>query len=155
MMIRHVRIPVVMAASVLVATGLVASAADSLPMIRGLEAETGASGVVIHLRATGEIETVHYSPQPGVWIVEMSEAVWDDYAAVLEARELGIERAELSHVDEFGKRVSRLTVWLAEPARLELAPAEDGLDLQFVPLQPPSTAAEVGMERATPLSPPL
>jgi len=155
MMIRHVRIPVVMAASVLVATGLVASAADSLPMIRGLDAETGASGVVIHLRATGEIETVHYSPQPGVWIVEMSEAGWDEQAAVLEARELGIERAELSHVDEFGKRVSRLTVWLSEPARLELASVEEGLDLEFVPLQPVSGTAVAASQRLTPAADPV
>jgi type IV pilus assembly protein PilQ len=149
MMIRHVRIPVVMAAFVLMTIGVVASAADSLPMIRGLEAETGASGVVIHLRATGEIETVHYSPQPGVWIVEMSEAGWDEHSAVLEARELGIERAELSHVDEFGKRVSRLTVWLSEPARLELTPVSEGLDLEFLSLQPVSEDTAVAGQPLT------
>jgi type IV pilus assembly protein PilQ len=155
MMIRHVRIPVVMAASVLVAIGVVASAADSLPMIRGLEAETGASGVVIHLRATGEIETVHYSPQPGVWIVEMSEAGWDEHTAVLEARELGIERAELSHVDEFGKRVSRLTVRVSEPARLDVTQVSEGLDLEFVSLQPASEGATYASQQLTPEADPV
>ena len=59
----------------------------------------------------------------------MSEARWDQGAAILAAPGLGVERAELSHVEEFGKRVSRLTVWLAEPARLLLVPVDGGLDL--------------------------
>jgi type IV pilus assembly protein PilQ len=116
-------------------------------MIRGLTAETGASGTVIHLRATGELETVHYSPQPGVWIVEMSEAGWDEGAATLTAPDLGIERAQLSHVEEFGKRVSRLTVWLVEPARLMLVPVNGGLDLQFASLESSTAVAHQEVAR--------
>jgi type IV pilus assembly protein PilQ len=125
------RIPVVLATCVLLGSGLVASAASPVPLISGVTAEAEPSGAVIHLRATGNLETVHYSPQPGVWIVEMSEATWNDDVAALSAPELGIERAELSQVEEFGKRVSRLTIWLIEPARLLMVPVHGGLDLQF------------------------
>jgi type IV pilus assembly protein PilQ len=128
------RIPVVVATCVLLGSGLVALATDSVPVIRGLTAEADPSGTVIHLRTSGELETVHYSPQPGVWIIEMSEAMWDQSAAILSEPELGVERAELTRVEEFGKRVSRLTVWLAEPARLLLVPVDGGLDLQFAAL---------------------
>jgi type IV pilus assembly protein PilQ len=124
-------IPVVVATCVLLGSGLVASATNSVPLISGVTAEADPSGAVIHLRATGDLETVHYSPQPGVWIVEMPEATWNDDAAVLSAPELGIERAELSRVEEFGKQVSRLTIWLVEPARLLMVPVHGGLDLQF------------------------
>jgi len=77
------------------------------------------------------METVHYSPQPGVWVVEMPEATWEDGDGFLADPELGIERAELSRVEEFGKRLSRLTVWLAAPAQLQLTPRANGLDLEF------------------------
>ncbi len=97
-----------------------------------MAAAPGSSGTVLHLRASGELETVHYSPQPGVWIVELPEASWDPSAGLLTEPGLGIERAELGHVEEFGKRVSRLTVWLAEPAQLTLRSAPDGLDMEFV-----------------------
>jgi type IV pilus assembly protein PilQ len=139
------RVPVVMAATcVLLGSGVVASGADTLPVIRDMAAEAEASGAVIHLRATGDLETVHYSPQPGVWVVEMPEASWDDTAAVLSAPELGIDRAELTGVEEFGKRLSRLTVWLDEPARLLLVPVDDGLDLQFAAIgqELPRTAVD-------------
>jgi type IV pilus assembly protein PilQ len=132
MMSKHV--PVVVATCVLLGSGLLIPAADAAPIIQGLRAEAGTSGAVIHLRASDDLETVHYSPQPGVWVVEMPEAAWDGNAALLEAPELGIERAELSHVEEFGKRVSRLTVWLTEPGRLLLIPVQGGLDLEFASL---------------------
>jgi len=129
MMSKHV--PVVMATCVLLGSGLLVPVTDAAPIIQDLRAGVGMSGAVIHLRATDELETVHYSPQPGVWIVEMPEAGWNQSAALLEAPELGIERAELSHVEEFGKKVSRLTVWLTEPGRLLLVPVDGGLDLEF------------------------
>ena len=91
-------------------------------MIQGMGAEAGPSGPVLRVRATGELETVHYSPQPGVWVVELPEASWDQGAGLIVEPDLGIERAELNHVDEFGKKVSRLTVWLNEPAQLTLEP---------------------------------
>ena len=59
------RIPVVVTCVLLGC--LVASAAGSVPVIRDLPAEADDSGAVIHLRATGKLDTVHYSPQPGVW----------------------------------------------------------------------------------------
>jgi type IV pilus assembly protein PilQ len=134
MMIKNVRIPVVVAICVLLGSGLPVCAADTVTVIRGLAAEAGSSGAVLHLHATGELDTVHYSPQPGVWIVEMPEASWSQEAALLSAPDLGIERVELSDVEEFGKRVTRLTVWLNEPAQLELVAVADGLDLQFASL---------------------
>lgn len=153
MMIKNVRIPVVMAICLLLGSGLPASAADAVTVIRGLAAEAGSSGAVIHLHATGELETVHYSPQPGVWIVEMPVASWMEDAARLSAPDLGIERAELSDVEEFGKHVTRLTVWLREPAGLELVQVADGLDLQFASLASSSSVQRTAIEEAPVPSP--
>ncbi len=145
MMIKNVRIPVAVAICVLLGSGLPALAAESVTVIRGLAAEAGSSGAVVHLHATGDLDTVHYSPQPGVWIVEMPAASWVDDAALLSAPEIGIERAELSDVEEFGKRVTRLTVWLEEPAQLELVEVSGGLELRFGSLvgNSPREAVEV------------
>ena len=148
MMIKNVRIPVVMAICLLLGSGLPASAADTVTVIRGLAAEAGSSGAVIHLHATGELETVHYSPQPGVWIVEMPVASWMEDAARLSAPDLGIERAELSDVEEFGKHVTRLTVWLREPAALELVQVADGLDLRFATLASSPSEQRAAIEEA-------
>jgi len=134
MLIKNVRIPVVMAICVLLGSGIPAWAVESVTVIRGLAAESGSSGAVVHLHATGDLETVHYSPQPGVWIVEMPEVSWNQDTALLSAPDVGIERAELSDVDEFGKRVTRLTVWLTEPAQMELVTVDEGLDLRFASL---------------------
>ncbi len=134
MLIKNVRIPVVMAICVLLGSGIPAWATETVTVIRGLAAESGSSGAVVHLHASGELDTVHYSPQPGVWIVEMPEASWNQDAALLSAPDVGIERAELSDVEEFGKRVTRLTVWLTEPAQMELVPVGEGLDLRFASL---------------------
>ena len=130
-MMKNVRILVATAAFVLLGAGVPLLAEESIPAIQGMGAEAGPSGPVLHLRATGELETVHYSPQPGVWVVELPEARWDDGVGRLTGTDTGIERAELDHVEEFGKRVSRLTVWLAEPAQLTLTSDAGGLDLEF------------------------
>jgi type IV pilus assembly protein PilQ len=148
MMIKNVRIPVVMAICVLLGPGLPAWAADPVTVIHGLAAQAAEPGAVIHLDATGELDTVHYSPQPGVWIVEMPAASWMDDAARLSAPELGIERAELSDVEEFGKRVTRLTVWLAEPAEMELVPVASGLDLRFGSLATRPSEQRAAVEEA-------
>jgi type IV pilus assembly protein PilQ len=131
MMTKNVRILVAAAACALVGVAGPLLAEESIPTIAGMAAESGSSGTVLHLRASGELETVHYSPQPGVWVVELPEASWVEDSGVLVEPDLGIERAELSHVEEFGKKVSRLTVWLAEPAQLTLSSAPGGLDLEF------------------------
>lgn len=131
MMMKNVRSLVATAACVLLGAGVPLLAEESIPVFQGMGAEAGPSGPVLHLRATGEMETVHYSPQPGVWVVELPEARWDESAGLFVEPELGIERAELDHVEEFGKRVSRLTVWLAEPAQLNLSSGAGGLDLEF------------------------
>ena len=129
MIMKNVRILVAAAACVLLGMPLLAE--EPVPVIRGMGAEAGPSGPVLRVRATGELETVHYSPQPGVWVVELPEASWDQGAGLIVDPEIGIERAELNHVDEFGKRVSRLTVWLAEPAQLTMARFAGGLELSF------------------------
>ena len=131
MMMKNVRILVATAALVLLGAGVPLLAEESIPAIQGMGAEAGLSGPVLHLQATGEMETVHYSPQPGVWVVELPEARWEDGVGRLTGTGTGIERAELDHVEEFGKRVSRLTVWLAEPAQLNLTSNAGGLDLEF------------------------
>jgi type IV pilus secretin PilQ/predicted competence protein len=131
MMMKNVRSLVATAACVLLGASVPLLAEESIPVVQGMGAEAGSSGPVLHLRATGEMETVHYSPQPGVWVVELPEARWDPSVGLLAEPALGIERAELDHVEEFGKRVSRLPVWLAEPAQLTLSSRPGGLDLEF------------------------
>jgi len=129
MIMKNVRILVAAAACVLLGMPLLAE--EPVPVIQGMGAEAGPAGPVLRVRATGELETVHYSPQPGVWVVELPEASWDQGAGLIVDPDLGIERAELNHVDEFGKRVSRLTVWLAEPAQLTMNRFAGGLELSF------------------------
>jgi type IV pilus assembly protein PilQ len=129
MMMKNVRILVAAAACVLLGMPLLAE--EPVPVIEGMGAEAGPSGPVLRVRATGELETVHYSPQPGVWVVELPEANWDQGAGLIVDPDIGIERAELNHVDEFGKRVSRLTVWLNEPAQLAMSRYSGGLELSF------------------------
>ncbi len=157
MMMKNVRILVATAAIVLLGAGVPLLAEESIPAIQGMGAEAGPSGPVLHLRATGEMETVHYSPQPGVWVVELPEAQWDDEVGRLAGTATGIERAELDHVEEFGKRVSRLTVWLSEPAQLTLTSGKGGLDLEFYsftdqPSEPAPVIREdlVVVEQSTP-----
>jgi len=133
MMNMNVRVLVVAAICMLSGIGFPGTAAASLPTLHGLTAEAGSSGPVIHLRTDQTLETVHYSPQPGVWVVEMPEVEWGQSVEALSDTSLGIERAELSEVDEFGRRMTRLTVWLAEPSQLQLDTSPDGLDLVFTP----------------------
>jgi type IV pilus assembly protein PilQ len=131
MMSKNARFLVIAAIGMLLGSGLQASAADSIPVLHGMVAEAGSHGPVIHLQVTGKLDTVHYSPQPGVWVVEMPEVEWQSAAGAVSRPELGVERAELSQVEEFGKRISRLTVWLTVPAQLQLVPQTMGLDLIF------------------------
>ena len=140
MIMKNVRSLVAVAVCVLLGTCVPLLAQESIPTIEGMGAEAGPSGPVLHLRATEELETVHYSPQPGVWVVELPEASWNQGAGLLTEPELGIERAELDHVEEFGKRVSRLTVWLNEPAQLMLDPVGGGLDLIFTSFTGPGSS---------------
>ncbi|MCD4750305.1 MAG: type IV pilus secretin PilQ [Thermoanaerobaculales bacterium] len=131
MMSKNVRILVVAVGLVVLGIGSGVSSADPVPVVRDMVAESGSQGPIIHLWATDGLETVHYSPQPGVWIVEMPEATWSDSLAMLSDPAIGIEAAELSHVEEFGKHHSRLLVRLAEPARLDLAATDQGITLRF------------------------
>jgi type IV pilus assembly protein PilQ len=131
MMNMNVRVLVV--AAICAVAGLMQPgvASATLPTLHGLTAEAGSAGPVIHLRTDRTLETVHYSPQPGVWVIEMPEVEWERSAGTLNEPSLGIERAELSEVDEFGRRVTRLTVWLDEPSQLRLDTTSGGLDLVF------------------------
>ncbi len=147
MIMKNVRSLVAVAACVLLGTCVPLLAQESIPTIEGMGAEAGPSGPVLHLRATEELETVHYSPQPGVWVVELPEASWNQGAGLLTEPELGIERAELDHVEEFGKKVSRLTVWLNEPAQLMLDPVGGGLDLVFTSFTGPGSSITSAVTR--------
>jgi hypothetical protein len=130
MMSKNARILMLAAAPfVVLGSALLATASGAVPALQGLVAEAGPTGPVIHVLAEGELETVHYSPQPGVWVIEMPEAAWDEGVGLLSEPQLGIERAELEHVEEFGKRVTRLTV-VEAPAQPDRRSPE-GVDLQF------------------------
>ena len=129
----NVRVLVVAAICVLSGLAIPGVAAASPPTLHGLTAEATASGPVIHLRTDDALETVHYSPQPGVWVVEMPAADWEG-AETLAEPSLGIARAELTEVDEFGKQLTRLTVWLDEPCQLRLETVPGGTDLVFTGL---------------------
>ncbi len=130
-MSKNVRILLVAVGLVLLGSVSGVTAMNPVPEVRDMLVEAGAEGPVIHLRSTDGLETVHYSPQPGVWVVEMPEISWSDGSAVVHQPDLGIDRAELSRVEEFGKTHSRLTVWLSSPAELNLAGTADGLTLRF------------------------
>jgi len=147
MMMKNIRILVATAVCVLLGVGVPLLAEASTPTIHGMDAEAGPSGPVLYLRATGELEAVHYSPQPSVWVVELPEASWDQGAGFLAEPELGINRAELNHVEEFGKRVSRLTVWLGEPAQLALTADSGGMKLAFVSFDHRDVPAPAGVSR--------
>ncbi len=134
MMSKNVRLLVAAVGLAVLGIGPGVAVADLTPEIRDMVADAGPAGPVIHLRASGALETVHYSPQPGVWIVEMPEASWDDAITSFSNPELGIERAELGHVEEFGKSHSRLTVRLKQPAQLDLAVTPEGMTLRFAML---------------------
>ncbi|MEE4273476.1 MAG: type IV pilus secretin PilQ [Thermoanaerobaculales bacterium] len=140
----NINVRVLVVAAIFAALGLMqpGTATASLPAIHGLTAEAGADGPVIHLRTDHALETVHYSPQPGVWVVEMPEADWEPGAGALSEPALGIERAELTEVEEFGKRITRLTVWLEEPSQLRLDAASDGTNLVFSSFAAVAAASE-------------
>jgi len=106
-------------------------AASQVPVLRDMAVESGVDGPVIHIRSSQWLETVHYSPQPGIWIVEMPEVSWDEGYGTLGQTAPGLERAELTQVEEFGKTHSRLTVWLSGPAEMNLVDVDDGFDLRF------------------------
>ena len=98
MMSKNVRILLVAVGLVLLGSVSGVTAAGPVPEVRELLVEAGAEGPVIHLRSTDGMETVHYSPQPGVWVVEMPETSWSDTTAAVSRPELGRDRAELSRV---------------------------------------------------------
>lgn len=134
MMVKNARILLVVAVALVAAAGFFPGpvSAGPAPRISALQAEAGAEGPVVHLAVSGSLDTVHYSPQPGVWIVEMPDVAWEPSARATAAPALGITRAELSSAEEFGgRKVTRLTVWLDKPAQADLATVPDGLELRF------------------------
>lgn len=145
-MVRHARVLVLVAAACLAlgaANGLAAPQGGAASL-SALAAAPGAAGPVLHVRTTGRLETVAYTPQPGVWLVEMPEEALAEPLAPVSAPDLGIERAEVAQVEEFGKRLTRLSVWLARPMAMDLQERQDGFDLVFndPAAQPASPASE-------------
>lgn len=149
MMSRNARI--LMVAVGLVVLGLGSGMAEPMTgaVIRGLAVNQGPTGPEIHLRASGPMETVHYSPQPGLWVVDMPDATWEQSLGRVEEPSVGIEVAELSHVKEFGKTHSRLTVRLVSHGALEVSRVDDGLLLRF---GQPTGAAKSSPVAASPLA---
>ncbi len=132
-MVRHARVLVLVAAACLAlgaANGL-AAPREGAASLSALAAARGAAGPVLHVRTTGRLETVAYTPQPGVWLIEMPEEALAEPLVPVTAPDLGIERAEVAQVEEFGKRLTRLSVWLARPMAMELEERQDGFDLVF------------------------
>ncbi len=143
MMVKNARILLVVATAVVVAAGLLpgAASAGAVPHIAGVEAVAGPQGPAIRVSVDGVLETVHYSPQPGVWVVEMPDAKWDPGVARISAPELGVDRVELTALDEFGRRVTRLTVWLDKPAQADLVRVDGGYELRFATLDATGSVA--------------
>jgi len=134
MMVKNARILLVVAVVMVTAAGFFPGPASAgpTPRITALEAEAGPGGPVVRVSVATVPDTVHYSPQPGVWIVEMPQVPWDPSASSIAAPELGIDRAELSSAEEFGgHKVTRLTVWLNRPSQAELRTVGGGFELHF------------------------
>jgi type IV pilus assembly protein PilQ len=108
-------------------------AAVALPVIEEVVVGSWAQGPEIRLQASELLETVHYSPQPGVWVVEMPEAEWSMDVSGLAQNVDGVASLTLERVEEFGKRNARLTVRLDRAADLELASTSSGMVLRFSP----------------------
>jgi len=131
-MSNNVRMLVAAAALVVLSgPGSVVAGAEQAPVFHRMTANAASAGPVLHLEVTGAFDTVHYSPQPGVWVVEMPMGELSAGVAELSRPDLGIERARLSHVEEFGKQLTRLTVWIEDASHLMLVPHGEGLDLRF------------------------
>ncbi len=143
-MVRHARVLVLVAAACLAlgAASAFAVSGDGVPVLTAITAGSGDSGPVLHVRASARLETVAYSPRPGVWLVEMPEGAWAPVPAV-SAPELGIERAEAAEVEEFGKKLTRLTVTLGRPMAMTLEDRDDGFDLVFTDPKAETPAAGV------------
>ncbi len=152
-MSNNVRMLVATAALVVLSgPGSLVAVAEQAPVFHRMTASAASAGPVVHLEVTGAFDTVHYSPQPGVWVVEMPTGELAAGVAELSRPDLGIERALLSDVEEFGKRLTRLTVWVEDASHLMLVPHGDGLDLRFetagrsrqdLPTEQPAPAAVV------------
>lgn len=139
----NVRILVVAAAVCgLLGAGFPLSAADTIPELGRPTASAGSEGVTLRVPTDSVLDVVHYSPQPGVWVVEMPEARWDGGSSVSSWPDLGIDRAELEHVDEFGKRLSRLTLWLSQPGRVVPTATAASLELRLEPLDGVATQVD-------------
>ena len=142
----NVRVLVVAAICVLSGLAIPGVAAASPPTLHGLTAEAGSSGPVIHLRTDDALETVHYSPQPGVWVVEMPAAEWESSVGTLAEPSLGIERAELDEVDyRIVSATQRGLPLVSEPA--EVLAASLGLPAGGV-LEQGEAAQQGGLARA-------
>jgi len=111
--------------------GVAPPAAAGTASIRALSVEPGPEGPVLHVATTGPIEVVHYSPQPGVWVVEAPASAYAGGVPSVASPDLGIRRAEVALAEEYGKALTRLTVWLERPAAAELREREGGFDLVF------------------------
>lgn len=132
-MVRHARVLVLMAAACL-ALGAVSGLAapeGGAAVLNSISATSGVAGPVLHVRTSGRLETVAYSPQPGVWLVEMPEGALASAVPPVQAQDLGIERAEVAGVEEFGKHLTRLSVWLSRPMSMDLEQGTEGFDLVF------------------------
>jgi len=135
MMNTNVRILVVAAAVCgLLGAALPLAAADAPVVLGRMTATSGSDGVTLRMPTDSAMDVVHYSPQPGVWVVEMPEASWAGESAEAAWPEYGVDSARLEHVDEFGKRLSRLTLRVSRPATLTATSTSDAVELRLTPV---------------------
>ncbi len=149
-MVRHARVLVLVAAACLAlgAVNGLAAPEGGTAVLNAMSAASGVAGPVLHVRTSGQLETVAYSPQPGVWLVEMPEGALASAVPPVQAQELGIERAEVAGVEEFGKHLTRLSVWLSRPMSMDLEQVPGGFDLVFSDPDSASSQPAVDQEPA-------
>jgi len=116
-------------------------------MIQVMAINSGPTGPEIHLRSSGlletdVLETVHYSPQPGVWVIDMPRMSWPEDISHLSDVARGIESADLSLVREFGREYSRLTVKLVNPLPMKVNSSGGELILRFEGVNSASPVAQ-------------
>ncbi len=153
-MVRHARVLVLVAAACLAfgAASALAASGGGVPVLTAISVGSGGSGPVLHVRTSGHLETVAYSPQPGVWLVEMPQGAFAELPSV-SAPDLGITDAEVAEVEEFGKKLTRLTVNLERPMAMTLEDRPDGFDLVFSGAETP-VAPSQAVEPAPASTPP-
>jgi len=136
MMSRNARILVIAVGLVVLGLGSGMAGPTNDAMIQVMAINSGPAGPEILLRSSGSmesdaLETVHYSPQPGIWVIDMPRMNWPEDIAHLSDVAGGIQSADLTQIREFGREYSRLTVTLVDPLPMKVSSSGGELLLRF------------------------